>query len=264
MKCRILHKTFAVLKKHPAILIMPVILDLVFFYILTRLHLEVFTSMSYHIKEISTIISEKTVELTQTQMLGLESYLIQSPEFMMHYHAMIYYIAIFFIGGFIAYLICQGVNWWLAQYVSVGMKKPFRYLGRFSLFSLAWFACFMLLLLMLVSFMDASAYGFIPLLGETASTILAGIIALILGYFAVVSYALPQLSAVKLSFSSFLQLFPRFMVQVVLFGLFIVLGTFLFTLHWGLLLALVLLIMIPSLTLFRIYTILSVKYFEKE
>jgi hypothetical protein len=169
----------------------------------------------------------------------------------MNYHAVLKYIALFVVGGFLSWMLLQGIAWYVTHR---SMKKIdfLPYMGKFTLFSTLWFVVLVGGIFAIASILESSTFGTLPYLGETGMAILVAIFMIILGYFAVVSYAVPIKKTYLVAWRGIKTVGLYYFAMVAASAAFLVLGTWLFTLHWAALLFFALFILLPSFTVYRV------------
>jgi hypothetical protein len=57
--------------------------------------------ISTHLEAVNTIMAEKTAELASTELPALEGYLLETPEFMSHYHEIVVNMILLFLLSFV-------------------------------------------------------------------------------------------------------------------------------------------------------------------
>lgn len=228
-----------------------VILDLAFFYILTRLHLEVLSKVAEHMQVINEQLTQKTAELAVSDLGNLNSYLAATPQFMTEYHAVMKLGVVFILGTLISWILLQGLAWWIAHR-SAGNKIPlWKYIGRFSIVTILCSMVLSVVLFILTGLVESNAI--LPLVSENEPFILSAIMVGIIGYFATVLYASPTKAGLVASVKQLNPFAIAYLGALALGGIGIAFGTWIFTLHWGALLVFVLFILLPSLSVYRYY-----------
>ena len=226
-------------------------LDLLFFYTITRLHLEVLTKVAESMTRINAILAQKSIEFSESQTGNLNDYLLATPEFLQHYHSVLKWGAVFFLGALLAWILLQGSAWYLAHLAAGRRLRFFPYLGRFTLASLAGAALLCIVLFIVLGLVETGAV--LPLISENEPFIFSAILAIIIGYFSVVLYAAPSMNGLRASIAKANPLALYYLGALALTTLGVVFGTWLFTIHWAILLAFSILLLIPSLGVYRYF-----------
>lgn len=173
---------------HKKLLPLVVLIDVLFLYGMTRLHYEAFSKASTYAIQLTAMISQ------QMQTLGAEAApqlaIMESPEFINAYHQLLKYIAIFFIGAFVVWLVGKGLVW-LFAHKSIEKKLDLKaYALKFTGITVFWFIAFALLTVVMLNLLDYALFGVFPLIDKTATNIIAILCYWLLGYFVFISYSL--------------------------------------------------------------------------
>lgn len=177
---------------HKRLLPLIVLVDILFLYGLTRLHYEVFNRASVYAIKLSAMMSEQVQAIGASEGLP-ELAVLSSPEFAGAYHALIKYVAIFFAGSFLIWLVGKGIVWLLAH-KSAEKKTPLApFAAKFAGMTLFWCAAFLALIVLVVNLFDYTLFGVFPLIGKASANVLVVGMFWALAYFVSISYALvPQ------------------------------------------------------------------------
>jgi len=257
-----LKQTFESIKQHYVLLSLASIIEILFFYSLTRLHIEIFKKAATHIKESQKIIQSQMDKLTQTQYAQMDKFLLGNSDFALQYHEILKYIGLFLLGLFLIWFLLRGTNWILAHKISNSKITLKEFIKRFALFSMMGFFLLIIILLAYTNMLSYVAFSPLPLINSKTANILFGLMLILLEYFLVSALAMPKNSRfrdIKNSILNAKKLAPAFTINlVILVALFIIPALLMRTNKW-LGLGIALIITTPIITITRVLIIKSEK-----
>lgn len=253
-----LQKTIKNVKEHYLMLAASSVLDIIFFYLLTRLHVEIFKKAATHIKETQKIIESQMTKLTQTQYAQMDKLLMDNSNFAYQYHEILKYIGIFLLGLFAIWFVLRGANWLLAHKIAnskIGLKE---FAKRFSILSIAGFALLILTLIAYSAMLNYTAFNPLPLINTKIANTLFAILLITLQYFITAGFAMPHNTKPK-EFIKIItkakKILPVFITNNVIIAVLIIIPALLMrNYYWaGLLTSII--ITIPTMTVARVFLI---------
>ena len=248
--------------KHWRLVVLAMLVDVVFFYSLTKIHVEFFLRIQPHLSVVMESIQKNAVQL-QPSLDGitqLQSVVVQQADVLASYHAVIYLLGLMLLSLFGAWLVLQGLNWWLALHISRkesgSAQQVLLFARRFILRTLLWFVVFVLLLALLSLGLQSSVSS--GVLSVTTVYYLFLACLFVLGFLAVNSYA-----AINRGFGQGLRVCLANYKQTLLAYVFALLFVFvtgglawnLAALHWAVVVAWIVLVFLPALTFARVYVV---------
>lgn len=259
--------------KEKKLIVLSSVVDIVFFAVLVLVHYEFFKRLQSHLMVLVAEMQKTSLDLLmQEDIQALNTQLMQSAKFVSAFHAMLKYVAVFFLALFITWVVLKNINWYIANRI-VKKKVVFRsYAKFFALYSVFWFICMIAILLLTTYLMSYSTTTFLPLIGQKTVYFITLFLFAVLAYFAFISYSLiPTVKfkqVFKLAILKWKELVPAHII-LILIAVFAVYIPFRLALiehnvaNW-LALFFALLISIPALTYGRIYILLVVQNIIKK
>ena len=257
-----LKQTFINVKKHYFLLLISSALEVLFFYVLTRLHVEIFRAAATHIKEAQKIIQSQVDKLAQTQYGGLDNMLMGNADFAMQYHEIIKYIGIFLIGVAALWFVLRALNWFIAHTIAGTKIIVKEFLKRFVMFSILGFAALILILLAYTKMLSYAAFNPLPLINAKTAHVLFGIMLITLHYLLSTAFSLPKnsrFSDIKKIITRAKKIVPAFALSNLVLILLFIIPALLGRNHKWLGLCIGLFATIPMITIARIYLINALK-----
>lgn len=257
-----LKKTTSDIKKHYFLLFIAVIIDIIFFYSLTRLHVEIFKAAADHIKATQDIIQGQLDKLTQLEAPQLDRFLIGNAEFAYHYHQIVKYIGLFLFGLFLILFFLRGTNWFIAHKMADSKITLKEFSFRFIILSILGFIAFVLSLVLYGLLLNHSAFSQLPLINSTTANGVLGILVIIIYYIILVGYSLPHKARLKdiiKSISAAKKIVPAFVLNELVIVLLLLTPSLIIRDYYLLGLVIAVFITIPLLTITRVFFINTVR-----
>ncbi len=255
-------KSWKAFVTHKKLIPLAVLMDVLFIYGLTRLHYEVFNRASSYALQLTTMMSKQVETLAESETVQ-ELAMLQSPEFIAAYHALVKYILIFTGSAFLVWLVAKGVVWFIAH-KTVEKKTDARLFAlKFFGMTLFWFGAFIALTLIALNLLDYALFGVFPLIGKTAANSIAVAFYWVLAYFVFISYALVPQNAFKRTFvlgwKAWRELLPVHIISSLIFFVATTVPMSLVKINIYLMLAFVILVALPALAWSRVFWITTVQ-----
>lgn len=250
------------IRNHYFLLILSSLIDILFFYSLTRLHVETFRLASTHIKSAQKIIESQMAKLTQVQYTQLDQILMSNADFALQYKEITKYIGLFLLGLFATWFLLRGTNWLIAHKISESKISIKEFIERFTFFSTTGFIIFILILLIYGMLLNYATFNPLPLINAKMANAVFAIMLILLYYFLSTAFALPAKSKfrnVTTAITNAKKIAPVFITSMITLSILIIVPALLMkNYYWAGLLTSVL-ITIPLMTLARIYLISACK-----
>ncbi|MDO8741186.1 MAG: hypothetical protein Q7J54_06470 [Candidatus Woesearchaeota archaeon] len=259
-------KSFYILKNNPKYVVFSVIFDLLFFAIYGVVSLAIFnviTDKSNILLQIASSNKDSVNQLIaegknlfQAMMLqqgfgqGLKSILL------------LFFALMIFI--YLVYCVFQGLNWRIARNLTGSKFRVSEFMKSFFKINILWLA-----LLYLGMFFERMIGILILLSGKKQDTgVIALIIAVIIAYFAFISYALPvKKGVIKRSFASgfkkFLIFVPVYVIVAIVFLIINYILLFAQQINYALMVVLGFLLFLPALSWVRVFICLIINKINK-
>lgn len=254
MIAKTLPNAWTALKGNKKLLLAIILIEFLFLYALTQVHLYFFVPTAQTADLLSGIMQEELDQLAGAEVLQMEGALAGNEAFMSAYHDLLALLGLFLLSALLTWIIFKTLSWHLSL-KSIHNKTPFTAsLLKFPLLSLFWFAV-LCITLTLYSVATGAALPLGPVV--TLFTLLTIIIA----YFAQISFALiPAQQTFKKTFTTGItnahNTIPAFLVNALILGI-----AFWLPFNWmdnpALTAAIILLISIPALAFTRLHMIIA-------
>ncbi len=248
--------------KHWRLVVLAMLVDVVFFYSLTKIHVEFFLRIQPQLNVVMESIQKNSVQL-QPSLDGitqLQSVVVQQADVLASYHAVIYLLGLMLLSLFGAWLVLQGLSWWLALRVArkepVSVSQVCLFARRFALRTLLWFMVFVLLLALLSLGLQSSVSSGMLSVSTVYYLFLACLF--VLGFLAVNSYAAINhgfIQSLRACLANFKQTFLAYVLALLFVFVTGGLAWNLAALHWAVVVAWIMLVFLPALTLARVYVV---------
>ncbi|MBI4141045.1 hypothetical protein HY485_04375 [Candidatus Woesearchaeota archaeon] len=183
-------QTLESIRKHYSLFTISTIIEILFFYFLTRLHIEIFKSAAVHIKQAQNIIQGQITKLTQTEYSQFDKVLLSNADFAAQYHQIVKYIGLFLLLFFLLWFLLRGLNWLIAHKIAGTKIKLKTFILRFTLFSITGFALFVLLLIFYGSMINYATFNPLPLINTKIANTTFFVLTITLHYFVSTGFAL--------------------------------------------------------------------------
>lgn len=212
-------KSFSILRKNPKYILFSVVFDLLFFVISGAVYLVIFNLITDHANKLLQIASNNKDAINQLIAEGknlFQASMLQ-PGFSSSLKSIIFLFVILMALIYLAYCSFQSLNWRIARNITGSKFRVSEFMKFFFKINILWFA-----LLYLGMFFERMIGILILLGGKKQDTgVIALIIAVIITYFAFISYALPgKKGAIKqafaLGFKKFLIFIPMYLVVAII------------------------------------------------
>lgn len=267
-------QTWKIIKDNRDYLVPAVVLDLIFFISFILIYTFAWTKILENMLALDNFLSAQATQLTSVlaDTTAFEAFIATQDTFAYHYHQVIYYSLLMFLGIFIMWSITQGINWFMADKLANRKKfdkKDFfkifgKYLAKFT--GLAFLqTCIVIILIALYAKLAVSSAGSaVPALSESISNLAVIILFVLLFYFTFISYSLiPEKNIFKNTFvlgaKKFVTVIKAYAVTIVLFVSLAVLFYLIFNISLTAAILFVILIKLPTLTFSRIFFIRMIK-----
>lgn len=250
-----LKQTFEAIKQHYLLLSLASVIEIVFFYTLTRLHIEIFKKAATHIKESQKIIQSQMDKLTQTQYAQLDKFLLGNTDFAFQYREILKYIGLFLVGLFLIWFLLRGTNWLLAHKIANSKITLNEFIKRFALLSIIGFFALIGLLMIYTSMLSYVAFSPLPLINSKTANILFGMMLILLEYFLVAELAMPKNSRFRDTIFKAKKITPSFAINMIVLAILLVMPALLMKNYKWLGLSIALLITTPMITIGRVFMI---------
>ncbi len=247
-----------------------VLVDFIFYYILTRIQVELFIKAGESVKAVSNIIQSQVQELSEAELVQLSKFLMQNPEFVSHYKQIIKYIGLFLLSVLLIWIVLKGINWFLTGRM-LGQKISLKdFALKFILLSLFWFVFYLIIIVLLAKLFSGTTVTIFPLISAQTATAISFAILLFITYFSLISFAKIEgkgaLSILKDTFATgfkkIKKIIPAYILTLIFLFVTATLPMTLFKLHYMVSIAFIILVTLPALTLSRIYFISVIRKTE--
>jgi hypothetical protein len=184
-----LPKAWLAFKENKKYLIWIVLIEFVFLFALTQIHLMYFVPSAEAAAKAGDVMGQEAQKLAETELYQLETVLEQNQTFMDAYHDLIIYMGYFFVSFFAAFVIFRTPLWYISH-KSILKKMPFKtVLKKFPLLCLFWFVL-VCVAFAIYSIATGSTSTILPIISPFWVTLVMYAIFLAIFYFAEVSFAL--------------------------------------------------------------------------
>jgi len=183
-----LPKAWNIFLKNKKYLILIVLLEFFFLFVLAQLHLLFFIPSADASLKAQEAMQKELQKLPDTEIYQLDSVLVQNEEFMQSYRLLIRNIVYFLLSAFATWTFFRAPLWYLAH-ASIKKVPLGRTIGKFSLLSIFWFIAG-LIALFAYSVLTGSTQTVLPIVSSGTTTFLMLVIFIVILYFAQVSFAL--------------------------------------------------------------------------
>ena len=241
-------QTIESIRKHYILFKISTVIEIVFFYFLTRLHIEIFKLAAVHIKQAQTIIEGQITKLTQTEYSQFDKILLANTNFAAQYHQIIKYIGLFLLLFFLLWFVLRGLNWFIAHKIAGTKIKLKTFILRFTLFSIVGFALFVLLLIFYGSMINYATFNPLPLINTKIANTTFFVLTITLHYFVSTGFALTGkkvITSVRTTLPAYL------IINLLLATIILIPAVFIKTSFWASIL-IILLITFPAIIFARI------------
>jgi len=242
-------------------LLLTILLEFVFLFALTQLHLAFFTPSAEAATKLGEIMMKEIEKLPESEIYQLESILVENEEFMQTYRILLGYIGFFLVSILAAWIIFKAPIWHLSH-KSILKKIPLTTTWlKFSLLSLFWFVI-LCIAFVIYSLATGATATLLPLVSSTTTTITMLIVFLAIYYFSQISFALiPATQTFKKTFILGIKhaktILPAFIVNAIITFVVLTLPFNWITTKPLLSLAIMLVITIPALAFTRLHIIIA-------
>lgn len=244
-----LKQTIQSLKKHYILFILSTITELLFFYCLTILHVEIFKKAAVHIKTAQTIIESQINKLAQTEYTQLDNVLLSNADFAAQYHQLLKYIGLFLVLFFLLWFVLRGLNWLIAHKIAETKVSFKTFVLKFTIFSIVGFITFVLLLIFYGSMLNYATFNVLPLINAKIANGAFFVLLILLHYFITTGFASKQFkTSIKTTLPAYL------LINALLAIIILIPAVFIKTSFWTSILT-ILFITFPTITFARILLI---------
>jgi len=240
------------------LLALAVVVDILFFYSFGKMYAFVFERVSAGLGTVNGLLQVQLEGLASSgDVSGLVS---RQAELEAAYAGVFKWIGVLLLALLACWIVFQGVAWLLARRIAGDRLRAFAFVASFARSSLVWFGLF----LAVVLGMSFVSYGVstspVPLVGQRGMNLLSGILVLVVLYFAVWSYDTeikPVRSAFVRGVKDWRRLVPAYLVSLAVLASAGWLVPVLFRLHYLALVMFILLVLLPLMTVVRVFMVLS-------
>lgn len=257
-----LPKAWLAFKENKKYLIWIVLIEFVFLFALTQIHLMYFIPSADAATRAGEAMEQEVQKLTETELYQLETMLAQNKDFMDAYHDLMIYMGYFIVSFLVLFVVFRTPLWYISH-KSILKKMPFKSVAiKFSLLSLFWFVA-VCISFAIYSIITSSTATILPIISPFWLTLVMYVIFLAIFYFAQIGFALiPSQQTFKNTFiygsRHAKTLIPAFFVNAIIVFIACSLPfNFIFT-YPLVALAIILIISIPALAFARLHMIISV------
>jgi len=247
--------------KNKKFLIWIILLEFVFLFFLTQVHLYYFQPTSEAVMKTGEIMSRELEKLPEAEIFQLEGILTSNEQFMAAYKVLLANLGLFILTILLIWIIFRGPVWYFS-YKSIHKKIPLTTSWlKFALLSLMWFTA-LVGAFVIYSISTGSTATLLPIATSQFTTFLMFLVFFVIYYFSQVSFALvPAQQTFKKTFVYGVKhaktIFPALIVNAII--MFVVLTL---PFNWIqtkplLSLAIILFITIPALAFTRIHIIVA-------
>jgi len=258
--------------KHWSLVLLSVIADLVFFYALTKIYVEFFLKIQPHLNVVMQSVQENAEKIQASfgSVSQLQSAITQQSDVLVSYHAVVYLLGLMLVSLFVAWLVLQGITWWVAVRINnsninssnispsnkVASSNLRCFVKRFVLRTLLWFGVFICLLALLSLGLETSVSSGLPSVSSVYAFFL--LLLFVLGFFSSYSYACisqPLAKSLVFCIRNFKYLFISYILALLL--LFVTGGVAfnLASVNFYLPVVWAVLVFLPCLTFARVYLV---------
>ncbi|MEM3154312.1 MAG: hypothetical protein QW165_01960 [Candidatus Woesearchaeota archaeon] len=256
-----LPRAWLAFKENKKYLIWIVLIEFVFLFVLTQIHLTYFVPSAEAAARAGEIMTKEVEKLQETELYQLEGLLAQNEEFMTAYHELLAHMGFFITSLFAAFAVFRTPLWYISH-KSILKKMPFKtVLIKFPLLCLFWFIV-LIIAFSLYSIGTGSTTTILPIISPFWVTMFMYVVFLAIFYFSQVSFALiPSQQTFKNTFIYGIKhaktIIPAFLVNTII--LFIACSL---PFNWLatkplIALAIILFITIPALAFARLHMIIA-------
>lgn len=255
-------QTFTQIKQHTFLFITACITDIIFYYLLTKLHIETFKQAATHIKTAQKIIESQMTELTQAQTPQLNQILTGNIDFAYQYHQILKYLAVFLLGLTAIWLIIHGITWLITHKITNSKITIKEFAKKYAIFSTIGLLATTLTIIAYSAMLNHATFSPLPIINAKTANILTIILLLTIDYMMTTAFALPQNSKIrdiKISITKIKQVLPAYATSMLILATGIIMPTLIIQKnHWaGIIITLI--ITIPLMTIARTFMINSIK-----
>ena len=253
-----LKQTLTNLKKHYLLFLISSSIEVLFFYLLTRLHVETFKAAAKHIKEAQNVIQSQIDKLTQQQYASLDKVLLGNADFALQYHEIIKYVGLFILGLTLIWLILRALNWLIAHKIAQTKIASKEFAKRFILFSAIGFALFSAALIACTGMLNYAAYNPLPIINAKTANIIFGLMIISIHYFLTTAFAMPKNSKftdIKKCVIAAKKILPAYLISNIILAILLVIPALMMKNYKWVGLAIAIFVTIPMITITRIYLI---------
>jgi hypothetical protein len=189
MLSQTLPKAWLAFKENKKYLIWIVLIEFIFLFVLTQIHLMYFVPSAEAAAKVGEIIAQEAENLPETELYQLENTLATNEEFMTVYNELLAYMGFFIVSLFLAFIVFRTPLWYLSH-KSIYAKMPFKtVLWKFPLLGLFWFVV-LAVAFSIYSIATGSTTTILPIVSPFWITILMNFVFLAIFYFSQISFAL--------------------------------------------------------------------------
>jgi hypothetical protein len=193
-------KSWKAFVSHKWLSVLAVLVNAVFVFILAQLHYVVFSKASEYALTLTGMISEQAQNMAETSNIQNLS-VLSSTEFIEAYNQLLKFIGIFIACAIAAWLVCEGIMWFLAHKTVDRKFKAVDFALKFSGMTLFWFIGFALLTIIAINLLDYAATSVFPMIGVKTANIIAILLYWALAYFMFISYAIAPHNVLRQTFA---------------------------------------------------------------
>lgn len=261
-------------------LLLGTIIDAVFFYVLTIIHVNFFLPATQELNTVMVALQNASQDPEIAADINqISSTVLGRPEVTFAYHSFLQLLGIFFVSTLAAILIIQSIAWLIAQSAAKPSDGQFKvilrhkreyimYVARFTLATLCWTGAF-LLIVAITSLLQQNALSApLPLLSTTTITGLFVLVLVAITYAVTILYATPVNVSLKNAFKRIINrtqlthlAIPFCISFIVIFDV-AALWFPIFRWNYSVSIAWLFILVLPSVTLMRIYLINNVSEFN--
>ncbi len=199
---KILRNTLKTFYKNFHWVMLVILLDVVFLFVLSGVMTVVQMAALDHLTAVMKLSGEMTggianlYEQPDNVMKGLQG-LSADEQFNYHISKLLWYLFIMVLGAYVLWVLFQGTGWWLVHRMTQKRLGYWRYMKNFALQSLLWYSLFVLLTLIWIKVFLWIETSIAKFMSTGTLNIIFWTLNLLVWYFGLFSYTIPGKYAYK-------------------------------------------------------------------